>query len=80
LANSRTYRKKYKEIKSHQLLYFDYLTNNEEPLKMEFHLKLINEISRLSHEVKRLETFNVIEMQQPVAEWEIKMNSSLNKR
>lgn len=79
MAGSRTYRKKYKELKALQESYYRYLTESEDPLPMGSHLKLINEISRLDRQISKIEVMNLNQLEQPVSEWDIEMNSELNK-
>ncbi len=79
MAKARTYRKKYSDLQNLQQRYFDYLTGNEEPVKIETHLKLVQEINRIAIQLKHLENLNLLQLQSPVSEWELKMSSSLNK-
>ena len=72
---SRTYRHKHKELKELQKSYYEYLTESGDPLTMEAHLKLINEISRLDRQIRSIEELTMKQLEDSVTEWEIEMNS-----
>lgn len=75
MANSRSYRKKHRDLKDLQLRYLGYLKNPDGPISMEFILKLINEIAGITIEIKWIESLNLNQLESPVTEWELEIPS-----